>query len=923
MATEFDDDTHYGLFFGGGALTSGTSFKVRQSELTLAAMRAAGLFGNMVDGTSPPTTDKLWLDKNTDPAVLKEWDSIGSAWMPMTFERVFERAAATVLAVTGGTANNIVVNEPSIFISNRLYSVSPSSANSGATTITVTGVGTFPVRYLDGTPIVANELAQNRPSMFVFRNGGFDLLNGYSAQAAAEAARDEAIAAASNTQVELDSRAYAISSYHPIFAPNKIRVAGYALAGDGGAALYAKEGSEPSHAGKFSITLADGVTVVWYGAVGNRLPVEAFGAKADNTGASDGTDNAAAIQAAINTLSAKLFGGVAILGAGRYLCGALSIPTNVKLVGDGRGVTILNPGNTVATAWISFEGTFGAETNISGNYSRGAKALATSTAHGLAINDIILMKSQRDANSADAGSLWQLGADNQALYFGEFLAIQSVESTSAFTSASPVIFPSYRDNATAETSPTARPSSTISKLTPCRNADLEDMTLLNGPNVSALVRGTGAVNCHVRRVDFELGTMTGYSCVWRHSLDSYAEGCVARHDAGVDYTGNFFNYNDFLVAGSQNSGFRLCGSILGSQAFDITFETNGIPHVNCFLDGCWTLWNKWNPATTHPGGYGTRVTGCRFLQNARSGVAIRSRAAIVTGNHITAALAAVTDSYGLSLREGWARDSLVADNYIDGFEKGITLHDSGSDASGNRNFEKFEVVIKDNVIKNVGYGVWRVKSASNTATTNTGLVLSGNHIQASITAIDIDGAHGITVEGNTIRGALSARGIRLQNANDLVVSENTFDDIGAGILSIVIASTCLRWACLDNVIRGSGELPSTPSTGSSALVWKNNVGTASIYLENGTAISFPIPSNHAVVMVSGFRAAMNGAAACQSAAVEKMYGNAAFAASTSVLTGTTGTAGNVTVSVTGGRVYVENQSGQPETMGLTVMASAA
>src|SRR5690606_19817172 len=53
-------------------------------------------------------------------------------------------------------------------------------------------------------------------------------------------------------------------AYSPVVAPDYIRTAGYAAAGDGGGALYKKAASEPSHPGKFSITLDDGVTVVWY-----------------------------------------------------------------------------------------------------------------------------------------------------------------------------------------------------------------------------------------------------------------------------------------------------------------------------------------------------------------------------------------------------------------------------------------------------------------------------------------------------------------------------------------------------------------------------------------------------------------------------------------------------------------------------------
>lgn len=85
---------------------------------------------------------------------------------------------------------------------------------------------------------------------------------GNSATAAAGSAAD-AIAAASSVQAIRDSRADAISNFHPIAAPNFILTSGYAAAGDGGGALYKKAVAEPSHAGKLSITLA-GATTAWY-----------------------------------------------------------------------------------------------------------------------------------------------------------------------------------------------------------------------------------------------------------------------------------------------------------------------------------------------------------------------------------------------------------------------------------------------------------------------------------------------------------------------------------------------------------------------------------------------------------------------------------------------------------------------------------
>jgi len=91
MTTEFDDSQHYALFKGPGPMRTGNSYEVRWSSITLAALRSAGLLDNMEDGLSPPSIDKLWLDKNFDPAVLKEWNPEGFNWEPVTSQTLFGR----------------------------------------------------------------------------------------------------------------------------------------------------------------------------------------------------------------------------------------------------------------------------------------------------------------------------------------------------------------------------------------------------------------------------------------------------------------------------------------------------------------------------------------------------------------------------------------------------------------------------------------------------------------------------------------------------------------------------------------------------------------------------------------------------------------------------------------------------------------
>ncbi|WP_201273150.1 hypothetical protein [Sinorhizobium meliloti] len=176
MSTEFNDSQHYGFFMTGTTLTSSTGKYIRQSELVLAGLRAQGVFDNMTDGTTPPGITSLWLDKNSDPAVLKEWDPTGSAWVPVTFARLFGRAIVTAMAIPTGTGNAVVVAQPTPFIPNRMYSLTPIADNTGAATIQVTGVGTYAVKYTDGSDIAAQELKTGNPTILLFTGTRFEIL---------------------------------------------------------------------------------------------------------------------------------------------------------------------------------------------------------------------------------------------------------------------------------------------------------------------------------------------------------------------------------------------------------------------------------------------------------------------------------------------------------------------------------------------------------------------------------------------------------------------------------------------------------------------------------------------------------------------------------------------------------------------------
>lgn len=98
------------------------------------------------------------------------------------------------------------------------------------------------------------------------------------AAATAVAARDIATGAMSVFKATVFSTLTLAEAYPPApeMAPDYIRVEGRVAVGDGGGALYKKDMSEPSHAGKFSITLSD-TSTAWFEITERTLRPEQFG----------------------------------------------------------------------------------------------------------------------------------------------------------------------------------------------------------------------------------------------------------------------------------------------------------------------------------------------------------------------------------------------------------------------------------------------------------------------------------------------------------------------------------------------------------------------------------------------------------------------------------------------------------------------
>lgn len=264
-----------------------------------------------------------------------------------------------------GTANAVKATA-SVPVSTAAYSqlitVPFTVANTGAMTLSINNETPRPLVTNTGQAIAAGYMQPGMAAFVQIDGAGKYRLFSYgdasaiqaaaeAARTGAEAARDAAQAAVSSIVPNTFATRAAATAYSPVVAPDFLSIAGYTVSGDGGAALYKKVGSQPSHAGKFSITLQN-ATVVWYEIAEEVLRPEMFGAIGN-----DIADDTAKWQTAAQLAAGKRLEGypgktynltgTISLGDGTHLdlCGArlnFRISGSVRCLVSGSGCTIEN-----------------------------------------------------------------------------------------------------------------------------------------------------------------------------------------------------------------------------------------------------------------------------------------------------------------------------------------------------------------------------------------------------------------------------------------------------------------------------------------------------------------------------------------------------------------------------------------------------
>lgn len=266
-----------------------------------------------------------WVTSDSTPAnngiYQKQGASGAGSWLrladlPYSFYRAINTGAGTANAIKATNADPLASGQAVI-----TFNIVETNT-SGTVTISFNGGSALNIKTAAGNNPVVGGLASGMLLTGLIQGENFRLLSDQAsaavqaaaeaAAATAEAARDIATGAMSVFLATVFSTKALAEAYAPAAGPDYIRLEGYTTAGDGGGALYKKITPEPTHDGKFSITLSDATTVVWYELTGDRISDRSFGVKADGV-----TDDTAALTSMAAYVKARGGGHIVLDGGVR------------------------------------------------------------------------------------------------------------------------------------------------------------------------------------------------------------------------------------------------------------------------------------------------------------------------------------------------------------------------------------------------------------------------------------------------------------------------------------------------------------------------------------------------------------------------------------------------------------------------------
>ncbi|MCY9274612.1 XkdX family protein [Bacillus haynesii] len=490
----------------------------------------------------------------------------------------------------------------------------------------------------------------------------------------------------------------------------------------------------------------------------------------------EGDTDAAAINKAIEYASQNGLGNVHI-SKDVTLDAPIYAKSNIRITSDPAANIEVNGGNGIV-----IEGSIGEEIPIAANLTMGSTVIETTVEHGLKVGDLVRIKSQRDALSADAGDNWRLGyatASVPGCYFGEYVRVKTITSMTSFEITAGLLFPDYRTDSANETASTARATTTIQKVTPIENVIIDGLNFTG--KASRFITVKYGNHCYTRN-NTAYSVSDGYFIIFENSLACGDSGSRIYYDTTTDPT-EMYTRNAFKVVSSQACGFFGSYAENGTQPFDITYTTGETPSINCYVNNCETKGSTQNPMTSHGGTYAVTVLGNTFNECQLNGPMIRTRSSRISNNTVIGT--SNNSSYGIGLYEGWARDCVVTSNTVSSFKDGIRIIDG---TAADQRFKWVGAILSNNTITNTNQALYISRNASNQYIGEVGIEIFGNVVNnmSGTTAkpVRIEAyVCGVEIHNNVFNGSgVSNYGIYAHpNTNRIAIVRNKLVNTGRGI----------------------------------------------------------------------------------------------------------------------------------------------
>lgn len=470
--------------------------------------------------------------------------------------------------------------------------------------------------------------------------------------------------------------------------------------------------------------------VTWSGRTQEQKNKERISLLDYNADYSNGSD---ALNNALSDLSNK-GGGVLYIP---YHTGTLILNNTIMLRAN---VTVICDKNLTIdcrtlTSGYSFValGSIESEISLGLALNSGDTFVTVSARHNFSVGDYILLKSQRECAHEDAGEAWRLGettAGAKSPFFGEPLQIQTIPSVQTFTIYNPVIFPDYLPDNTKETSPTARPSSTLQRI-----------NLLKGIKWfgGVFLKETGSLfrleYCIEPEINIEVirGYGTGTEINIQKSLRSMINAKVSRP-------------NDWSLSGNNHSSFNSIKDISSWYSKIYLEEINGCQCLDQTYIDLPCLYPEYNVKSINSHEDGMTTHGCSY------GALINL-------------IAINCNYYALRNRARFSRIKVQSINCNGGVHMSTWgAHDCEMDVDIH-NFINYGVFIK------------------NTGVTATSGPFKNIRISGYLRAASNDKSYGINVEGYDIPSVVDS-GINLNNLK--IINCYRAISTGAGINGVVL-----------------------------------------------------------------------------------------------------------------------------------------